>query len=311
MASQFPEWIRRSWASGEGFRETKSILHDLGLHTVCQSAKCPNMGECWRKRTATFMILGNVCTRGCGFCAVNAGVPSTVDPEEPERVAEAVRRLDLRHAVVTSVTRDDLADGGAGHFARTVKAIRRLNGDTTVEVLVSDFAGRRESVLDVLAAEPDVFGHNIETVSRLYPKLRGPRHSYTRSLDVLRLASETVKNRTGRRAIVKSALMVGHGETEDEVRETLTDLRDAGCKVVYIGQYLRPGPKQCAVIEYVRPERFGFYETLAREMGFAYVAAGPFVRSSYRSNEALESVRGAETARPENTSLQGRVSHAV
>ena len=286
MRTRFPEWIRRVWGSGEDFSATKTILDDLGLHTVCESARCPNIGECWRHRTATMMVLGNVCTRNCAFCSVRSGAPEPVDPDEPGRVAEAVRRLNLAHAVITSVTRDDLADGGASHVAQCVAAIRGSSPDTTVEVLVPDFQGDRGAMLAVLAAGPEVFGHNIETVARLYPDLRDSRYDYARSLAVLDAAAGAQSG-----VLVKSALMVGHGETEAEVRETLEHLRDAGCEVVCIGQYLRPTRQQREVVEFVEPERFKAYERLAYALGFGFVAAGPFVRSSYRSAEAVRALR--------------------
>jgi len=282
MADHFPEWIRRKWGSGQEFADTKAILQDLGLHTVCQSARCPNIAECWRRHTATFMVLGNVCTRHCAFCSVAPGTPGPPDADEPGKVAEAVRRLDIAHAVITMVTRDDLPDGGAEHIACTVAAIRARNPGATIEVLVSDLEGAREAILAVLRAQPDVFGHNIETVERLYPVLRDARYDYGRSLEVLRFAADQDGS-----AIIKSAFMVGHGETEHEVRQTLEDLRGAGCAAVAIGQYLRPTGDQTAVVEFVHPERFETYEHLAYEVGFAFAATGPFVRSSYRSEEVL------------------------
>ena len=285
MTIRFPEWICRVWGSGQEFDATRAILQDLDINTVCESARCPNIGECWRRRTAAVMVLGKVCTRNCCFCSVRGGAPDPVDPEEPARVAEAVRRLELAHAVVTSVTRDDLPDGGALHFARTVKAIRASNAGTTVEVLTPDFNGRREAVDVVLSSRPDVFGHNIETVRRLYPVLRDPRSDYARSLAVLRAVAERARD-----TIVKSALMVGHGETKEEVRQTLEDLLEAGCVAVCIGQYLRPTRQQREVAAFVRPEAFQAYEELAYDMGFAFAVAAPFVRSSYRSGEAVKAL---------------------
>lgn len=290
MAGPFPEWIRRTWGSGSDFGVTRGILDGLQLHTVCQSARCPNIGECWRRQTATVMVLGNVCTRKCAFCSVRSGrggqTVAPPDPEEPGRVAEAVRLLALRHAVVTSVTRDDLADGGSGHFAATVKAIRAAKPGCTTEVLTPDFLGNREAVETVIAAGPDVFGHNIETVERLYPVLRDAAHDYGRSLGVLKSAAAA-----GERTAVKSALMVGHGETPDEVRATLSDLLDAGCVAVCIGQYLRPGKAEREVAEYVTPEQFEAYGRMAYAMGFAFAVAGPFVRSSYRAEELVNALK--------------------
>ena len=283
MAQRFPEWIRRPWASGQDFGFTKDLVEGLELHTVCQSARCPNMAECWQRRTATLMILGNTCTRSCRYCSVPAGKPEGVDSREPERVAEAIATMKLKHAVITSVTRDDLPDGGSGHIAETVHAVRRLSPRTSVEVLVPDFMGNRTAVSTVLEARPEVFGHNIETVERLYPAIRGKRCTYATALGVLRQAADYEP-----RIIVKSALMAGHGETASDVERTLRDLLDAGCEAVCIGQYLRPSAKQREVAEYVTPEQFREYEALAYDLGFAFAVAGPFVRSSYRSEELME-----------------------
>lgn len=283
MTKPFPKWIRRSWGAGPQFEATKDLLEEHGMHTVCQSARCPNQGECWQDGTATLLILGKVCTRNCGFCSVQGGQPALADPSEPARVAKAVQSLKLRHAVITSVTRDDLDDGGAAHFAETVRAIRSLNANTTVEVLVPDLLGRRENIQTVLEAAPEVFGHNVETVRRLYPELRGEAHAYDGALAVLRHASELTH-----KTVIKSGLMVGHGETVEEVEETLRDLRGAGCEVVTIGQYLRPSKEQREVREFIRPEQFVVYEDRARALGFNFVWAGPFVRSSYRAGMLFE-----------------------
>jgi lipoyl synthase len=280
---QFPKWIRRQWPAGEDFAFTKDLVLDLDLHTVCQSANCPNLGECWSRRTATFMILGNVCTRSCRYCSVHAGAPEAVDPREPLNVAEAVRRMKLKHTVITSVTRDDLLDGGAGYFAAVIQEIKRANPETTVEVLVPDFEGRGNDIERVLDAGPEVFSHNIETVERIYPIIRSRRYDYHLGLRVLRTAAEYSEA-----AIIKSALMVGHGETADEVRATLCDLLEVGCSAVSIGQYLRPTKKQRAVEAFIRPEQFEVYEALAYELGFEFAVAGPFVRSSYRSDEMMK-----------------------
>ncbi|GMV94035.1 MAG: lipoyl synthase [Candidatus Hydrogenedentota bacterium] len=282
MTQRFPEWIRRPWASGQDFSFTKELVEGLDLHTVCQSARCPNMAECWQQRTATLMILGNTCTRSCRFCSVPGGKPEGVDASEPEHVAEAIAKMKLKHAVITSVTRDDLPDGGAGHIAETIRAVRRLSPRTSVEVLTPDFMGDFDAVDIVLDARPDVFGHNIETVERLYTTIRGKRCTYQEALGVLRHVAER------RDPIVKSALMVGHGETPDEVEQTLRDLLNAGCEAVCIGQYLRPSTKQREVLEYVTPEQFTAYEKQAYDMGFAFAVAGPFVRSSYRSEELMK-----------------------
>ncbi|HQH68776.1 MAG TPA: lipoyl synthase [Candidatus Hydrogenedentes bacterium] len=290
MGSPFPDWIKQQWASGENSEFTKSIVSRLGLHTVCQSARCPNQGECWKRRTATFMILGNVCTRNCAFCSVKSGRPEALDPDEPARVAEAVRELGIKHAVITSVTRDDLPDGGAAHFARTVEAVRAANPGTTVEVLVPDFLGDEAPVRTVLASVPEVFGHNIETVERLYDALRRRKITYR---DALRVLETAAAHHSG--SIVKSALMVGHGEEPAEVRATLRDLLAAGCEAVAIGQYLRPTPKQRRVTAFVPPEQFKEYEVLAYQLGFKFAIAGPFVRSSYRSEELLQHLNPVRT----------------
>lgn len=290
MGSPFPDWIKRQWASGENSEFTKSIVSRLGLHTVCQSARCPNQGECWKRHTATFMILGNVCTRNCAFCSVKSGRPEALDPDEPARVAEAVRELGIKHAVITSVTRDDLPDGGAAHFARTVEAVRAANPGTTVEVLVPDFLGDEAPVRTVLASVPEVFGHNIETVERLYDALRRRKITYR---DALRVLETAAAHHSG--SIVKSALMVGHGEEPAEVRATLRDLLAAGCEAVAIGQYLRPTPKQRRVTAFVPPEQFKEYEVLAYQLGFKFAIAGPFVRSSYRSEELLQHLNPVRT----------------
>lgn len=283
MSSRFPEWLRRPWPSGDAFGFTKEVMEDLRLHTVCQSARCPNMGECWGKGTATVMVLGATCSRNCVFCSVPSGKPESLDPEEPAHVAEAVARMGLRHAVVTTVVRDDLPDGGAAHIARTIRLIHETNPGTTVEILVSDFNGDKQALRTVLEARPEIFSHNIETVRRLYPRIRDRRFGYTSTLHTLQAALAHSPQ-----TIIKSALMAGHGETPDEVRETLGDLLEAGCDAVCIGQYLRPSQMQAEVKEFVRPEQFEAYEKLARAMGFKHAICGPFVRSSYRSEEVLQ-----------------------
>lgn len=292
MTARFPEWIRRPWASGQDFVFTKDLVEGLDLHTVCQSARCPNMAGCWQKRTATLMILGNSCTRNCRYCSVPSGKPEDVEPDEPMRVAKAILKMGLRHAVITSVTRDDLPDGGAGHIADTVNAVRAMNLDTTIEVLVPDFVGDAAAVETVLASQPDVFGHNIETVERLYPSVRGKRCTYRTALSVLKMAAEWEP-----RTIVKSAFMLGHGETENEIKETLHALLDTGCEAVCMGQYLRPTLKQREVEGFVTPEKFKEYEEYAYAIGFGFAVAGPFVRSSYRSEELMEVAWAKERAR--------------
>lgn len=257
-------------------------LGAMGVHTVCQSARCPNLGECFGRGTATFMILGDRCTRDCRFCAVEHGAPAPVDPDEPRRVAEAAARLGLRHIVVTSVTRDDLSDGGASHFAATIAAVRELLPGARVEVLVPDFGGDWEALQLVLAAAPDVLNHNVETVPRLYPQVR-PMADYRWSLELLRRAREA-----GAAPVTKSGFMVGLGESEREVAAVLGDLRGAGVAAVTIGQYLQPTRCHLPVVEYVAPGQFAVYGQRAREMGFQHVMSGPLVRSSYHAGDLLE-----------------------
>jgi len=272
--SSLPSWIKKRVSLGEG-EETQNVLQSLSLHTVCESAHCPNRGECFKRKVATFLIMGNICTRGCRFCAVEKGMPQPLDPEEPKRVGEASRRLGLKHVVVTSVTRDDLPDGGASHFAATIREIHQILPFSTVEVLTPDFQGREESWQIVVKENPEVFNHNVETVPRLYPTVR-PLASYERSLTLLKRVKEIAPS-----IITKSGLMVGLGEKREEVVEVLKDLREVGCDVVTIGQYLRPSPRHLEVREYVSPQVFAWYEDVARSLGFRGVASGPFVRSSY------------------------------
>lgn len=282
MNKDFPVWLRQPWPSGDTFKDTKDALQGLRLHTVCQSARCPNMGECWARGTATVMVLGNTCTRNCGFCSVPSGRPQALDPEEPRRVAQAIQRMQLKHAVVTTVVRDDLPDLGSGHIAATIRAIHELNPETTVEILVSDCNQDESLVREVLDAAPAIFSHNLETVEPIFSQIRDRRFSYRGTLDVLRYARQYSPD-----TIIKSALMVGHGETREEMRQALSDLLEAGCEVVAIGQYLRPSTKQRPVTEYVEPSEFELYEKMAYDLGFRFAVAGPFVRSSYRSEEVL------------------------
>jgi lipoic acid synthetase len=280
----FPEWIRQPWPSGEAFSEVKSLIGDLKLHTVCQSAHCPNQSECWSRRTATFMVMGNVCTRHCTYCAVNSGRPGDLDTQEPAHIAEAVLRLGLKHTVLTSVTRDDLPDGGAGHIAATIRAIKAVSPETTIEALVQDFDGKEEHIAVVQASAPEVFSHNIETVEPVFARIRDRRFTYRQSLEVLRIARAHSEGR-----FIKSAFMLGCGETPEDVGRTLRDLHEAGCDAVSIGQYLQPTPKHTPVVAYLSPEQFQEYEALAYEIGFGFAVAGPFVRSSYRSEALLAS----------------------
>jgi len=275
---RFPPWLHKRVRQSEELAPVLEVLKELGLVTVCQEAHCPNLGECFAGGTATFMILGRICTRGCTFCAVAKGVPLPPDPEEPLRVAQAAERMGLRHVVVTSVTRDDLPDGGSRQFARTICVVRE-RCDATVEVLVPDFLGRKEDIDRVLDAGPYVFNHNVETVPRLYPQVR-PQADYGRSLHVLKRASES-----GKPLLVKSGLMVGLGEREEELEAVFGDLLEAGCQMLTIGQYLRPSAGHHPVVEFIEPERFQLLKERALQMGFRAVASGPFVRSSYRAAE--------------------------
>jgi len=282
-----PGWFKKPLPKGRGAtRPVEKLVAELGLHTVCASAKCPNLAECWSRKTATFMVLGNNCTRRCFFCSVPKAKPDPVDPDEPRRVAEATHRLGLRHVVVTSVDRDDLPDKGAGHFVAVIEALRALGKGVVVEVLTPDFKGRIETSADeVAAARPDIFNHNMENVPRLYPTVR-PGAVYSGSLALLR----RVKQRDTS-ILTKSGLMVGLGETDDEIARVLTDLRAAGVDIVTVGQYLRPSDRELAVDRYVTPEQFGALEIFGKELGFAGVYAGPFVRSSYNADAIYRHVR--------------------
>jgi lipoic acid synthetase len=277
---RLPPWLKRSLPQGNGSFFTQHLLRELRLETVCENARCPNRPECYARRTATFMILGNVCTRPCGFCSVSKGEPEVLQEDEPQRVAEAAQRLGLRHVVITSVTRDDLPDGGADHFYHCILAVRARTG-AVVEVLTPDFLGKMEAVDRVLEARPEVYNHNLETVPRLYKKVRG-RADYQRSLDLL----AHVKLRAPE-AITKSGLMLGLGETTEELLEVLADLRAAKCDNLTLGQYLAPTLKHVPVKRYVPPEEFEALAGLARSLGFRQVASGPFVRSSYHAEEML------------------------
>ncbi len=272
-----PKWLRAPAPAGENYHQLKNLIDRLRLHTVCESAACPNVGECWNHRTATFMILGNVCTRRCGFCAVQKGAPLPVDYDEPRRVAEAVEAMGLRFAVVTSVNRDDRADGGAELFALVIRAVRERVPGCGVEVLVPDFQGSHTAVDTVLEAAPDVFNHNTETVPRLYRQVRlGAR--YERSLDVLAYAARTASGTP-----TKSGLMLGLGETMAEVLGVMRDLRAHDVRILTLGQYLRPSPKHLPIVRYISPEEFDEYRRAGYEMGFAHVESGPLVRSSYHA----------------------------
>ena len=280
MAVQMrPEWLRVPAPGGGNYRELKDLVAGQRLHTVCESARCPNIGECWERRTATFMLLGNICTRSCRFCAVTTGRPTEYDLAEPERVADAVERLALRHAVVTSVTRDDLKDGGAFVFAETIRGIRRRLPTCSIEVLIPDFKGQREPLQMVMDARPEILNHNLETVARLQKQIR-VQAKYERSLDVLRMAREMVPE-----GLTKSGLMLGLGEEVSEVLDTMAHLRSAGCDILTLGQYLRPSLEHHPIIRYYTPEGFRQLRQAGLEMGFRHVEAAPLVRSSYHADE--------------------------
>jgi len=277
---RLPEWLRITLPTSDSFARTRSLLDELKLHTVCESAKCPNHWECWSKGTATFMIAGDRCTRACGFCAVTTAKPLALEADEPARVAEATQRMKLRHIVITAVARDDLADGGAEHFRQTVEKVRELNPGIVIEVLVPDFNDSDAAIETVLSANPHVYNHNLETVRRLTPSVRH-RATYDRSLSVLK----KVKAKRGDSIYTKSGLMLGLGEREEEIMVALEDLRRAHCDILTLGQYLQPTLKHLPVVEFVTPEQFEVYRRAARSMGFAHVASAPMVRSSYHADE--------------------------
>jgi len=277
---RIPEWLRVKLPTENTFARTRHLLDDLRLHTVCESAKCPNHWECWSQGTATFMIAGDRCTRACGFCAVSTAKPFALEVDEPQRVAEATRRMRLKHVVITAVARDDLADGGAEHFRQTIAAVRALNPGTVIEVLVPDFLEKDSSLDTVLSADPEIFNHNLETVRRLTPSVRS-RATYDRSLSVLR----KVKEKRGAQVFTKSGLMLGLGETEEELFTAMKDLREAHCNILTLGQYLQPTLKHLPVAEFIHPDKFAEYKVRAEELGFVHVASGPMVRSSYHADD--------------------------
>jgi len=277
---RLPEWLRIRLPTTESFASTRALLDELKLHTVCESARCPNHWECWSKGTATFMIAGDRCTRACGFCAVTTAKPFALEADEPARVAEATRRMRLKHVVITAVARDDLPDGGAEHFRKTIETVRALNPGTVIEVLTPDFNNRDASIDTVLAANPDIFNLNLETVRRLTPAVRS-RATYERSLSVL----GKVKARRSDSVYTKSGLMLGLGETEEELFTALADLRRVGCDILTLGQYLQPTVQHLPVLEFVPPDKFDRYGEHARSLGFIHVASGPMVRSSYHADE--------------------------
>jgi lipoyl synthase len=279
-----PDWLTRRLPAGPEYEKVRALIKDRKLHTVCQEARCPNQWECFSRQTATFLIMGSRCTRNCRFCAVDQGPLEPPDPGEPNRVAEAAKRMGLRYVVITSVTRDDLADGGAGFFAETIREVRATLPGALVEVLIPDFQGDAEALRTVIAARPDVLNHNLETVPRLYPLVR-PGAIYSRSLELLRKAGTYDSS-----ICTKSGLMLGLGESPEEVRETLLDLRDAGCRMLTLGQYLQPSAAHLEVARYLSPEEFDRWRETALTTGFTRVASGPLVRSSYHARDLYPAV---------------------
>jgi len=286
-----PDWLKVRAPAGPRYIELKNLMRGNALHTVCEEAHCPNIGECWGHGTATFMILGDVCTRACRYCAVTSGKPTTLDLGEPKRVAETVRTMRLKHAVVTSVDRDDLPDQGASLFAATIRKIHELNPNCAVEVLTPDFQGSEDALRIVMDARPEIFNHNIETVERVFPRVRPGRSRYRISLDVLEKAKGM--NPDG---LTKSGLMVGLGEEPEEVVATMRDLRDVGVDIVTIGQYLRPSAKHVALARYYHPDEFAQLKEAGLAMGFSHVESGPLVRSSYHAHEQSETLLGRKGA---------------
>lgn len=279
LKTKKPNWLKVKLPTGEDYKKVRNLVSEHKLHTICESGNCPNMGECWGAGTATFMILGNICTRSCGFCAVSTGKPNEVDIFEPARVAKSVKLMNVKHAVITSVDRDDLSDGGSNIWVNTVKAIRRQSPNTTLETLIPDFAGKWENLQKVIEVAPEIVSHNIETVRRLTKSIR-VQAKYNRSLELLlRLKQGGMKT--------KSGLMLGLGETHEEVIETLEDLRSVKVDIVTLGQYLQPTPKHAPVVEFIKPEKFDFYKDLSLKLGFKYVESGPLVRSSYHAEKHL------------------------
>jgi len=277
-----PAWLRARIPGGAVYQETTSIVHEHKLHTVCESAQCPNLGECWSRRTATIMILGNICTRSCGFCAVQTGRPTELDRDEPRRVAEAIQLMNLRHVVITSVARDELLDGGAGIWADTIRTVRAVNPQTAIEVLIPDFKGRWQDLDTVLDAKPDILGHNVETVPRLHKEVR-PQAKYERSLEMLRRAKAAG-------FVTKSGLMLGIGEEQDEIAATLRDMVADKLDILTLGQYLRPSAQHLPMYRWVTPEEFARWKRFGLELGFRVVESGPLVRSSYHADEQSDAL---------------------
>ena len=285
MNMKKPPWLKKRIPPLQDIQKVKSILGETDLHTVCEEARCPNLGECFSRGTSTFLVLGRVCTRDCGFCAVEYGAPGLPDETEPEKVAQAVKKMGLQYVVITSVTRDDLPDGGASLFAKTIQAIRALDPEIKIEVLIPDFKGALTPLEIVLKEGPDVLNHNVETIARLYPKVR-PQADYRRSIDLLRRSKEDFPH-----IHTKSGFMLGFGETQEEVLGLLRDLRDVGCDFLTIGQYLQPRPDRLPIMRFIPPEEFEEYRKIGIEMGFKAVASGPFVRSSFHAFEMFKTIQ--------------------
>jgi lipoic acid synthetase len=284
---RLPRWMKMQMPKGESYSKVKNTVQKHNLHTICTSGNCPNIGECWNRGTATFMILGEICTRSCKFCGVKTGKPLPVDWEEPKRLAESVKLMQVKHCVITSVDRDDLQDGGAAFWAETIRKIKEINPDTTIETLIPDFDAVEEHVQKVIDAKPEVISHNLETVERLTPQIRS-RAKYQRSLKVLKQIAESG-------LVAKSGIMLGLGETEEEILQTMDDLLAVGCKVMTIGQYLAPSVNHIPVVDYVTPEKFEEYRKIGLEKGFDFVESSPLVRSSYRAeNHVMTNARPSD-----------------
>jgi len=277
---RLPPWLRMQRASGENYSKVKHIVIENQLHTICTSGNCPNIGECWNRGTATFMILGDICTRACKFCATKTGKPLVPDPSESDRLAESIKTMGLKHCVITSVDRDDLPDGGATVWANTIRRIKEVNPSTTIETLIPDFDGKPECIQKIIDAEPEVISHNVETVKRLTPVIR-TKAKYDRSLEVIRYIS-------GKGKTAKSGFMLGLGESEEEIIQTIVDLYTSGCKILTIGQYLQPGTDYMDVVEYISPEKFEEYRIKALKLGFSFVESSPLVRSSFHAEKHVK-----------------------
>ncbi len=286
-----PSWLKIRLNTGGDFQEVQHLIDNLSLHTVCQEAKCPNIYECWSNRTATFMIAGDVCTRRCGFCAVSKGKPKPLDPAEPVHVAEAVQQLNLQHAVITAVNRDEMPDGGAHHFAATIRAVRALNPACRIEVLIPDFQGDEAALNAVLDAQPDVLNHNTETVPQLYRRVR-PQGRYDWTLELLTRAARR-RETEGRGMLTKSGVMLGLGESDEQIIQTMRDLREVDCDILTLGQYLQPAPHRLPVEKFYTPDEFAAFKQIGLELGFRYVKSGPLVRSSYHAHQHVPTATSA------------------